>query len=109
MIQLLAKLKSEGKRIVGIGAPSRATTLINYCGIDQDMIDCVLEISSSSKLSKFIPGTKIPVLDESLLFDEQPDYALMLSWHIADELIPKLKDKGYSGNFIIPLPDIRIL
>lgn len=108
LIQLLAKIKSEGKRIVGIGAPSRATTLINYCGIDQDLIDCVLEISSSSKLNKFIPGTKIPVLEESLLFDEQPDYALMLSWHIADELIPKLKAKGFNGQYIIPLPEIII-
>jgi len=51
-----------------------------------------------------MPGTLIPVLEESKLFADQPEYALLFSWHIADELIPKLKEKGYRGKFIVPLP-----
>ena len=43
------------------------------------------------------------------MFEKQPDYALFLSWHIADELIPKLKEKGYKGSFIVPLPDPKII
>ena len=51
-----------------------------------------------------MPGTLIPVLEESKLFADQPEYALLFSWHIADELIPKLRAKGYNGKFIVPLP-----
>jgi SAM-dependent methyltransferase len=106
---LLAPLKAEGARIVGIGAPSRASTLINYAGLDDAILDAVLEISSSHKLGKYVPGTRIPVLDEKLLFDEQPDYAMLLSWHIADELIGNLRRKGYRGRFIVPLPTPRVI
>jgi hypothetical protein len=56
-----------------------------------------------------MPGTLIPVREETLLFDEQPDYALFLSWHIAEELIPKLTAKGFKGDYIIPLPTPRII
>jgi hypothetical protein len=49
------------------------------------------------------------VLDENLLFEHQPEYAMLLSWHIADELMPKLAARGYKGKFIIPLPEPRIV
>ncbi|RYZ76633.1 MAG: methyltransferase domain-containing protein, partial [Proteobacteria bacterium] len=75
LMSLLEKVKKEKRRVVGIGAPSRASTLINYVGLDEQIMDCVLEVSSSKKLNKFIPGTKIPVLDEAKLYSEQPDYA----------------------------------
>ena len=51
-----------------------------------------------------MPGTIIPVQDEQCLFDEQPEYALLLSWHIADELMDNLSKKGFRGQYIIPLP-----
>ena len=106
---LLARLKAEGARIVGIGAPSRASTLVNYVGIDDGILDAVLEVPGSHKIGKYMPGTLIPVLDESHLVEQQPDYALLLSWHIADELMPKMKAKGYRGGFIVPLPEPRIV
>ena len=59
------------------------------------MFDYICEIDGSLKIGKNIPGTDIPVISESYLFEDQPDYAFILSWHIADELIPKLKKKGY--------------
>lgn len=105
---LLCDIKKQGKRIYGIGAPSRASTLINYIGIDDGIMDCVLEIKGSHKIGKYIPGTLIPIVDESKLFEDQPEYAMLLSWHIADELAPKLKEKGYNGKFIVPLPYPRI-
>ena len=104
LMALLHDLKRQHKRIFGISAPSRASTLINYVGIDDGILDCVLEIAGSYKIGKYIPGTLIPIEEEKRLFDDQPDFALLLSWHIADELIPKLKAKGYNGKFIIPLP-----
>ena len=108
MSQLLA-IKQDGKLIYGISAPSRASTLINYTGIDDGILDCVLEIQGSHKIGKYIPGTLIPVEEETRLFRDQPDYALLLSWHIADELMPKLWNKGYKGKFIVPLPSPRIV
>lgn len=109
LYELLAPLKRAGARIFGIGAPSRASTLINYVGIDDGILDAVMEVSSSHKLNKYVPGTRIPVLDESLLFKDQPEYALFLSWHIAEELAVNLRKGGYKGKFITPLPEPRIL
>lgn len=106
---LLFDIKRQGKSIYGIGAPSRASTLINYVGIDDGILDCVLEIAGSHKIGKYIPGTMIPVLEESKLFEEQPEYALLLSWHIAEEIAAKLRQKGFKGDFIVPLPKPRIL
>jgi hypothetical protein len=109
LVALLEDLKQRGARIYGIGAPSRASTLINYVGLDDGILDCVLEVKGSYKIGKYMPGTLIPVLDESRLFEDQPDYALLLSWHITDELAPKLTDKGFKGRFITPLPAPRVL
>ena len=106
---LLKEIKARGQRIFGIGAPSRASTLINYLGLDDGILDCVLEIQGSYKIGKYIPGTLIPVQEESRLFQEQPDYALLLSWHIGDELMPKLSARGFKGKFIMPLPAPRIV
>jgi len=106
--RLLADIKQPGVRIFGIGAPSRASTLIAYTGLDDGIVDAVMEVSGSHKLDKYIPGTRIPVLDEAKLYSEQPDYALLLSWHIADELAANLRKRGYKGKFIVPLPEPRI-
>jgi SAM-dependent methyltransferase len=106
---LLKDLKQKSARIYGIGAPSRASTLINYVGLDDGIVDCVLEVKGSYKVGQYMPGTLIPVLDEARLFDDQPEYALLLSWHIAEELAPKLTSKGFKGRFIVPLPTPRIL
>ncbi len=109
LMSLLHELKKDGARIVAVGAPSRASTLVNYVGLDEGVIDAVLEIKNSYKIGKYMPGTLIPVRDENLLFEEQPDYALLLSWHIAGELIANLKAKGYKGKFIVPLPEPKIV
>ena len=106
---LLRDIKRQGHRVYGVGAPSRASTLINYVGLDDGIIDCVLEIKGSYKIGKYVPGTMIPVVDEGRLFADQPEYAMLLSWHIADELIPKLAARGFKGKFIVPLPEPRIV
>ena len=106
---LLRDIKKQGHRIYGIGAPSRASTLIHYVGLDDGILDCVLEIKGSLKIGKYMPGTLIPVLEESRLYADQPEYVLLLSWHIAEELIPKLREKGYKGKYICPLPTPTIV
>ena len=109
LLALLNKIKASGERVYGIGAPSRASTLINYVGLDDGILNSVLEIKGSYKIGKYIPGTIIPVWEESRLFSDQPEYALLLSWHIADELIPKLQSRGYKGKFIVPLSAVRVV
>jgi len=107
--RLLLDVKESGGRVYGIGAPSRASTLINYVGLDEGIVDCVLEVAGSHKVGKYMPGTLIPVVDESRLYEDQPEYALLFSWHIAEELAPKIRGKGYRGKFIVPLPEPRII
>lgn len=108
--EILARVKAEGQSIVGVSAPSRASTLISYVGIDDGILDAVVEIKGSHKIGKYIPGTLIPVVEEDRLFSSaQPDYALLLAWHIADELMPKLRQLGFKGRFIVPLPVPRIV
>lgn len=109
LLALLGRLKAAGARIHGVGAPSRASTLINYVGLDDGILDYVLEVPGSYKIGKTMPGTMIPVVAESKLFEEQPEYAMLLSWHIAEELIPKISAKGFRGRYIVPLPTPRIL
>ena len=109
LMALLKDIRGRGQRVYGVGAPSRASTLVNYVGLDDSIIECVLEIQGSYKIGKLMPGTLIPVLEESKLFTDQPEYALLFSWHIADELIPKLRQKGYRGKFIVPLPSPAIV
>jgi hypothetical protein len=106
---LLSGLLAKGARVYGVGAPSRASTLINYVGLDRELLDCVVEIAGSYKVGKYMPGTLVPVIDEGRLFEDQPEFALLLSWHIADELIPKLKERGFKGQYIVPLPEPRIV
>src|SRR3989344_1431092 len=109
ILDLIYKLKSKDKTIYGIGAPSRGSTLVSYCGIDDGMIDYICEVKGSHKIGRYMPGTLIPVVDEERLFRDQPDYAFLFSWHIADELSSKLKQRGFRGKFIVPLPSPIIL
>jgi C-methyltransferase C-terminal domain len=62
----------------------------------------------SKKIDKYLPGTAIPVLDERKLYEDQPEYALLLSWHIAEELRDNLTRKGFRGGFVVPLPEPRV-
>jgi len=104
LLAMIRELKEQGARICGISAPSRASTLVNYLGLDEAIIDYVCEIAGSLKIGKCMPGTSIPVVEESRLFSDQPDCAVIFSWHIADELAPKLRAKGYRGKLVTPLP-----
>lgn len=106
---MLRDIKAAGGRVYGISAPSRASTLVNHVGIDDGLMDCVLEIAGSKKIGRYLPGTVIPVVEESRLFEDPPEYALILAWHIAQDLAPKLRELGYQGKFIVPLPEPVIL
>lgn len=105
---LMRDIKGKGERVVGVSAPSRASTLAHYAGLDDGLLDYIVEIKGSRKIGRNLPGTLVPVVEESRVFTDQPEYLLLLSWHIADELMPKLREKGFRGKFIVPLPEPRI-
>lgn len=109
LYSLLKNLISKNKKIFGVGAPSRAATLVNYVGLNEDILKYILEIKGSYKIGKYMPGTNIPIVEESILKKEKPDYLLLLSWHISESLIKIFRKKGYKGKFIIPLPTPKII
>ena len=105
---LVADIKRKNQKIYALGVPSRTITLVNYVGIDNGLVDCALEIKGSYKIGRYISGTRIPIFEESKLYEDQPDYLLILSWHIAEELADKVRKSGFKGKFIVPLPEPRI-
>jgi hypothetical protein len=108
LYNLLNPLNRQG-RVGAIGAPSRAATLISYIGLTENNLDFVLEAPESQKIGHYMPGTKIPILEETSELLSSVDMLLLLSWHIVDELVPKLRAKGFKGKFITPLPLAEIL
>jgi SAM-dependent methyltransferase len=109
LIWLLLSLKHENKKIVGVSAPAKGMTLINYCKIGDNILDFITE-KSELKIGRFTPGMHIPVKTDDALLEEKPDYALLLAWNFADEIIKNnflyLKN---GGKFIIPIPKPTII
>ena len=108
LLEILSRAKREKKRIFGIGAPAKGNTLLNYCGIGTDVLDCLVE-KQNLKVGRFSPGMRIEIVEESRLFEQQPEYALLLAWNMENIIIPKLRQKGYKGKFIVPVPEPRIV
>jgi hypothetical protein len=108
LVRLLQALRREGKEIVGIGAPMKASTLLNYCQIGPDLLSYLTEVNQL-KIGKFTPGVHIPIIDENLMFERQPNYALILSWTIAEDIMNSLRSRGFLGGFIVPIPSVRVI
>lgn len=108
LVEIIHDFKKNGARIAGIGAPAKGNTLLNYSKLDTSLLECLTE-KSALKIGLYSPGMHIPVVDEQYLFNEQPEAALLLSWNLAEELVPKMRNAGYQGNFIIPNPIPRVI
>lgn len=99
-----------GKAVHGIGAPSRASTLVQYVGLDHHAMPVTYETAGSAKIGKYMPGSRIEVRAEPERFDGcEADALLLLSHHIADELVGKLREKGWTGPIVRPLPEVEVL
>lgn len=105
----LINARVEGKSVVGKSCPGRAATLLNYYGVDPELIPYLAELPTSLKLGMYLPGRHIPVVDEAVLFADQPDYLVLLAWHYADFIIERLRAAGLRSDFVVPLPDLRIV
>jgi hypothetical protein len=108
LVRTLMELKAEGASIVGYGAPGKGNTLLNYCGIRQDILDYTVD-RNPYKQGKFLPGTRIPILHPDRIFETKPDYVLILPWNFADEIQEQLSGIGeWGAKFILPIPEVEI-
>ena len=108
--QLILKIKNEGKKIVGYGAPAKSTTILNYCGINFNTIDAIYD-NSATKINKYTPGKSLIKIENSLNFKKNfSDYCILFAWNHKDEIM--LKEEQYSkkgGKWIIPVNEINII
>lgn len=109
LARFVLDVNARGERIVGIGCPGRASTLVNYTGLDLHLLPYIAEQSTSLKLGLYLPGKHIPIVDEKLMFEEQPEYAVMLSWHYAEPIIKSLRKRGLRSKIVLPLPEVRVV
>lgn len=104
LITMLQELRDQGKRIAGVGAPAKGSTLLNYCGINASIVEFVTE-KNTLKIGRWTPGTHIPILGDDELLRRRPDFALILPWNFAPEIRRNLAEyERNGGRFILPLP-----
>ena len=105
----LAELKAAGKRIVAYGASAKGSTLLNVFEIGRDTLEWVAD-RSTAKQGRYTPGTHLEIVGAERLAQEQPDYALLLTWNFAEEILAQQQAyRSAGGRFIVPLPDVRIV
>jgi len=106
---LIRKLKSEGKRIIGYGASAKGNTLLNTCGLTSRELDYIID-NTPFKQNKIAPGSGIPVRPPDSLLKDQPDYALLLAWNFAKEIVGRETEyQKRGGKFIVPIPEPKIV
>lgn len=103
----LLDLKKQGFKIAGFAASAKGNTLLNYAGINTDIMDFIAD-ETPEKIGKFSPGTGIPIVNKYEIEKQKPDYLVILSWNFQKEIIEKL-NKIYSGKYIIPIPSFEII
>ncbi|MFW9856166.1 MAG: class I SAM-dependent methyltransferase [Candidatus Thorarchaeota archaeon] len=109
LISLLRDLKSQGKDIVGYGAAAKGNTLLNYCKIGAEYLDYIID-NTPFKQGLYSPGMHLPIKPPSAFLRHKPDYALILAWNWAKEIMNKEKEyKSLGGKFILPLPKPTII
>ena len=109
LISLLKKIKSEGKKIAGLSASAKGNILLNYFGINENYLDFIVD-TTEAKQGLYTPGAHLLVYPQEKIFNEKPDFVLILCWNLTDEIIEKLKDyHNAGGKFIIPIPEIKII
>lgn len=108
-MNFLLEEKKKGKKIWGYGASTKGNTLLQYFGIDNNIIDGIAERSKYKWGLKTI-GSNIPIFSEEEMRKEKPDYLLVLPWHFINEFIVRESDLLSTGTkFIVPCPKFEII
>jgi SAM-dependent methyltransferase len=109
LLEFLIGVKEQGKIVVGYGAPAKGNTLLNYCGIRTDFIECTFD-RNPHKQGRYLPGTRIPIHHPDRLAAMRPDYVLILPWNLRDEIVGQLACiREWGGRFVTPIPEARVV
>ena len=109
LIKILKELKSKNMKIIGKSCPARAIVLLTYCDLDENYLEYIAEQPTSLKLNYYIPDTNLKIVSDDKLLKNEPDYILLLAWHLTEPIIKKWKMKGLKSKFITPLPEVKII
>jgi len=108
LLEFLIRVKREGKRIAGYGAPGKGNTLLNYCGIRTDFIDFTVD-RNPYKQGKFLPGTHIPIFPPEKILQEHPDYVLIMPWNFREEIMRQLECiREWRAKFVVFIPEVTV-
>lgn len=108
LLSFLIEAKSAKKTVVAYGAAAKGNTLLNYCGIRSDFIDCVVD-RNPHKQGLYTPGTHIPVYSPDKIIETKPDYVLILPWNLKDEVSLQLSEtRSWGGKFVVPIPSLQV-
>jgi 2-polyprenyl-3-methyl-5-hydroxy-6-metoxy-1,4-benzoquinol methylase len=109
LLKFLIEAKEAGKRVVGYGAPAKGNTLLNYCGIRNDLLDFTVDISPH-KQGKYLPGVAIPICPPEKIREVRPDFVLILPWNLQDEIVQQMHYvRSWGGKFVVPIPQVSII
>ena len=101
--------KQENKKIVCYGAPAKANTLLNFCGIGKDFIEYTVD-KNPHKQNLFLPGTHIPIYSPEKIRLTKPDYVLILPWNLKDEIMEQMSFiREWNGKFVVLIPKVEII
>ena len=108
LLEFLIKQKKKGKTVAAYGAAAKGNTLLNYCGVKNDLLSFVVD-KSPHKQGKFMPASHIPVVNEKYIKKIKPDYILILPWNIKKEIMSQLKYiREWKCKFVVPIPKLKI-
>ena len=109
LLRFLLRAKTEAKRVVGYGAAAKGNTLLNYAGVRPDLLAWVAD-ANPHKQSKYLPGSRIPVVAPARIAAERPDYVLVLPWNLLDEVTQQqARVRDWGGRFVVAVPELRVL
>lgn len=108
-LRLALDCKDKELSFVGNSCPGRASTLLNWYGVDCFFMPYICEQPTSLKLGLHLPGKHIPIVNNQRLIDEQPDYVVLLAWHYAEPIAQQLRARGLRSKLVMPLPEVRVL
>ena len=109
LLRFLLQAKAEGKKVVGYGAAAKGNTLLNYAGVRGDLLAWVAD-ANPHKQGKFLPGSRIPIVEPARIAAEKPDYVLVLPWNLLSEVMEQQAVvRSWGGRFVVAVPELRSL
>jgi SAM-dependent methyltransferase len=108
LLRFLIDQKEAGRAVVGYGAPAKGNTLLNYCGVREDLLAYTVD-RSPHKQGRFLPGTRIPIHAPERIRQTRPDHLLILPWNLKDEIAGQMAElTSWGGRFVVAVPRVQV-